>query len=227
VRRERYLLLAVLVAAACSTRDHRAARIGELVGAYHELGQFDGVVLVADAGRIVYRGAFGLANREWERPHTLESRFEIASMTKPMTAIAILQLVDEGKLKLESRVADHVPYFRGTPGETITIEQLLVHRSGLQQDIAFADDPAGAAVAARINADQLSLDEMVKLIAARPLRFAPGTDYGYSSDAYAVLGAVIERITGKSYYDAIAERVLRKAGMTATAAAGFLRRRSA
>ena len=183
---------------------------------YHQLGQFDGVVLVAEGGRVVYRDAFGMANREWQVPHTLESRFEIASMTKPMTAIAILQLVDEGKLRLDATVAQYIPYFEKAPGAKITIEQLLVHRSGLQQDIAFADDAEGVAVAARINADQLWLDEMVKLIAARPLRFAPGSDYAYSSDGYAVLGEVIERVTGKSYYDAIEERVLRKAGMTST-----------
>ena len=184
------------------------------MSAYHQLGQFDGVVLVADAGRVVYRDAFGLANREWQIAHTLDSRFEIASMTKPITAIAVLQLVDEGKLRLDSTVGESIPYFQTGPGAKITIEQLLVHRSGLQQDIAFADGADG--VAARVNADELSLDEMVKLIAARPLRFAPGTDYAYSSDGYAVLGAVLERVTGKSYYNVIAERVLRKAGMTAT-----------
>ena len=196
--------------------DPRAAGVAALVSEYHRVGQFDGVVLVAEAGHVIFRGAFGLANREWNIPHTMDSRFEIASMTKPITAIAILQLVDEGALRLDASVGDYIPYFRDAPGAKITIEQLLVHRSGLQQDIAFPNDPAGAAVAARINADQLSLDDMVKLIAARPLRFPPGTDFGYSSDGYAVLGEVIERVTHKSYADAIDERVLRKAGMTAT-----------
>jgi len=230
VNRARHLLFAaIVIASTCACGQHprsttapatvadpRAAGVVALVGAYHQLGQFDGVVLVADAGRVVYRGAFGLANREWQVPHTLDSRFEIASMTKPMTAIAILQLVDEGKLRLDAAVADYIPYFRETPGAKITIEQLLAHRSGLQQDIAFPDDAAGASVAARINADQLSLDEIVKLIAARPLRFAPGSGYAYSSDGYAVLGEVIERVTAKSYVAAIEERVLHRAGMTAT-----------
>jgi CubicO group peptidase (beta-lactamase class C family) len=196
--------------------DPRSASVAALVSAYHDAGQFDGVVLVADGGRIIYRGAFGLANREWNIPNTLDSRFEIASMTKPMTAIAVLQLVDENKLRLDAAVADYIPYFRAAPGAKITIEQLLAHTSGLQQDIAFVENGDDPGVAARINADELSLDEIVKLIAARPLRFPPGTDYAYSSDGYAVLGAVIERLTGKSYADAIDERVLRKAGMTST-----------
>ena len=199
-----------------AAEDPRARSARDLVRRYHQLGQFDGVVLIADAGKVVYRGAFGLANREWDIAHTLDSRFEIASMTKPMTAIMVLQLVDSGKVRLDAPVADYIPYFRDLSGGNITIEQLLVHTSGLQQDIAFADNPQDAAVAARINADELSLDEMVKLIAARPLQFPPGTRFGYSSDGYAVLGEVVERVTGTSYWRALDERVLKPAGMART-----------
>jgi CubicO group peptidase (beta-lactamase class C family) len=193
-----------------------AKQIADLVGAYHELGQFDGVVLVADHGQIVHRGAYGLANREWNVPHSLESRFEIASMTKPMTTIAILQLVDEGKVRLDAPVAEYLPAFRDAPGKQITIEQLLVHSSGLQQDIAFPDGDEVPPIVAKINADLVSLDEMVRLIAQRPLQFAPGTRFGYSSDGYAVLGAVIQQVTGKDYWNALAERVLQPAAMKAT-----------
>jgi CubicO group peptidase (beta-lactamase class C family) len=194
-----------------------AREIAALVAAYHDVDQFDGVVAVVDHGRVIYRGAAGLANREWRVPHTLESRFDIASMTKPMTAIVVLQLVDEGKLRLDAPVAEYVPAFRTAALRAITIEQLLRHRSGLQQDIAFADDPADVSpTAAMVNADLLSLEEIVRLIAERPLRFAPGSDYGYSSDGYAVLGAAIEHVTGHSYWDELAARVLRPAGMTST-----------
>jgi CubicO group peptidase (beta-lactamase class C family) len=231
-RHSLFMIAVVIATAACGSRDAarkpsvqtptqappRAQLVADLVGAYHERGHFDGAVLVADGGRIVYQGAFGLANREWNVPHSPDSRFEIASMTKPMTAIVILQLVDEGRIRLDAAVADYVPHFKTAAGAKITIEQLLTHRSGLQQDIAFADDddPNGAGVAARINADQLPLDEMVRLIAARPLRFPPGTDFAYSSDGYAVLGAVIERVSGQGYWDALDERVFRRAGMTST-----------
>jgi CubicO group peptidase (beta-lactamase class C family) len=144
-------------------------------------------------------------------------------MTKPMTALLVMQLVDEGKVRLDAPVAEYVPYFGEGAAKAITVEQLLNHSSGLQQDIAFPESGQSPDLAARINADQVSVDELVKQIAARPLRFAPGTQFGYSSDAYAVLGAVIERVTGKSYWDVLKERVLTPAGMAATEVAELRR----
>ena len=108
------------------------------------------------------------------------------------------------------------PTTRVKPGK-ITVDQLLNHTSGLQQDIGFSDNPNDVPpIIAKINADLLSNDELVKLIAARPLRFAPGTAYGYSSDGYAVLGAIIEHVTGESYWQALTQRILKPAGMTDT-----------
>ena len=177
-----------------------------------EYGQFNGAILVIDRGRRVYERAFGEANMEWHIPNTVDTRFEIASMTKPMTAIVIMQLVQEGKLRLDAKVSEHLPYYPTETGQRMTVEQLLNHTSGLQQDIGFIDDP----IAAAINADMLSNDSLVKLISKRPLRFEPGTSYGYSSDAYAVLGAIIEHVTGRPYWDVLRERVLQRAGMSET-----------
>ncbi|HJQ54509.1 MAG TPA: serine hydrolase [Gemmatimonadaceae bacterium] len=183
------------------------------------LDQLTGVALVADKGRIVYEKAFGLANREWSVPNTVESRFEIASMTKPMTAIAVMQLVQESKVRLDGHVSDYLPFYPKETGDRITVDQLLNHTSGLQQDIAFADDAGGAALAALVNSDALSNDSLVKLIAQRPLRFQPGSDFGYSSDAYAVLGAIVEHVTGVPYWQALKDRVLARAGMSETGVA--------
>lgn len=179
--------------------------------------QFNGAILVVDRGRQVYQRAFGDANMEWRVPNTVDTRFEIASMTKPMTAIMILQLVREGKVRLDATISEYLPFYPPQTGGRITVDQLLTHTSGIQQDIAFSDDPNNVpAIVAAINADLLSNDSLVKLIAARPLRFEPGTGYGYSSDAYAVLGAIIERVTGRSYWQALRERVLDRAGMSET-----------
>ena len=179
-------------------------------------GQFNGAILVVDDGRVVYERAFGLANMELNAPNRTTTRFEIASMTKPMTAIAIMQLVQEGRVRLDGTVSDYLPWYPSESGRRITVEQLLNHTSGIRQDIAFDDPSPGAEVLAAINADLLSNDSLVKLIAQRPLRFEPGTGYGYSSDAYAVLGAIVEHVTGKPYWQALRERVLNRAGMTET-----------
>src|SRR5688572_22441904 len=189
-----------------------AALIDTFMNRAVEYGQFNGAILVIDRGQRVYEAAFGEANLEWHVPNTVDTRFEIASMTKPMTAIVIMQLVQEGKLRLDAKVSEHLPYYPAETGQRITVEQLLNHTSGLQQDIGFIDDP----IVPAINADMLSNDSLVKLISKQPLRFEPGTSYGYSSDAYAVLGAIIEHVTGRSYWDALRERVLQRAGMSET-----------
>src|SRR5687768_17383756 len=189
-----------------------ATRIDAFMKRAAEYGQFNGAILVIDGGQRVYEAAFGKANLEWHVPNSVNTRFEIASMTKPMTAIVVMQLVQEGKVRLDAKVSQYLPYYPAETGQRITVEQLLNHTSGLQQDIGFIDDP----IVAAINADMLSNDSLVKLISRRPLRFEPGTGYGYSSDGYAVLGAIIEQVTGRSYWDALRERVLQRAGMSET-----------
>lgn len=212
------LLLAVINPVAAETRSLaqlKVKRIDELMTLYHKYGQFNGVILVAERGQVLYERAFGQANLEWGIPNTLDTKFEIASMTKPMTALLIMQLVEEGKIRLDGKVSDYIPYYPRETGTKITIDQLLNHTSGLQQDIAFSDNPNDIPpIITKINADLLSNDELVKLIAARPLRFEPGSAYGYSSDGYAVLGAIIEHVTGRSFWQVLAERILRPAGMT-------------
>jgi len=214
------LLLAVINLAAVETRSFaqtKAKKIDELMTLYHKYGQFNGVILVAERGRVLHERAFGQANLEWGIPNTLDTKFEIASMTKPMTALIIFQLLEEGKIRLDGKISDYIPYYPRETGAKITVDQLLNHTSGLQQDIAFSDNANDIPpIVTKINADLLSNDELVRLIAARPLRFEPGSDYGYSSDAYAVLGAIIEHVTGKSYWQALAERILKPAGMTET-----------
>jgi CubicO group peptidase (beta-lactamase class C family) len=191
-------------------------RIDDFMRRAARYGQFNGAVLVVDRGRTVYESAFGFANMELPVPNTTTSRFEIASMTKSMTAIAIMQLVQEGRVRLDASVSDYLRFYPRETGTRISVEQLLTHTSGIRQDIAFDDPSPGAEVVAAINADLLSNDSLVSLIARRPLRFEPGTSYGYSSDAYAVLGAIVEQVTGKPFWQALQERVLDRAGMTET-----------
>jgi CubicO group peptidase (beta-lactamase class C family) len=194
-----------------------AGEIGRFMTRAAEHGQFDGAIMVVDGGRIVYERAFGLASMQLKAPNTTSTRFEIASMTKAMTAIAIMQLVQEGKVRLDGKISDYLPWYPSDAGRRITVGQLLDHTSGMLQDIGFEDDPGpGTAVVAAINADLLSNDSLVSLIARRPLRFEPGTSFGYSSDAYAVLGAIVEHAGGQPYWQALRERVLDRAGMTQT-----------
>src|SRR5438046_2009273 len=124
------LLLVAINLAAVETRSFaqtKAKRIDELLTLYNKYGQFNGVILVAERGKVIYERAFGQANIEWGIPNTLDTKFEIASMTKPMTALVIMQLVDEGKIRLDGKVSDYVPYYPREAGTKITVDQLLSH----------------------------------------------------------------------------------------------------
>lgn len=172
-----------------------------------EQGRFSGVVLGAVEGRPVLARAWGMADRAAGRANTLETRFNIASAGKMFTTVAIGQLLDEGRLRLEDRLADHLPDFRPEFGRTVTIGQLLSHHSGLGSYFA---SPLWAARRASIR----TLADYLELIRDEQPRFAPGERYEYSNSGFVLLGAVIERLTGQDYYDAIHTRVFAPAGMT-------------
>ena len=180
------------------------AELAAIAERYATASDFSGAVLVADGGRIVYRGAFGLANREWSKANTAETRFRICSITKSFTAVLTLQLVQAGRLRLDQTLATLLPDYPAAIGQQITVHDLLVHRSGL----ATPPDSAYAAT--------LSAKEFVRHYAAGPLTVAPGSTFNYNNADYILLGAIIEQITGRSFADNLQEKIFRPARLTAT-----------
>lgn len=166
-------------------------------------GDFSGSVLIARGDSILVNKSYGLANIELGVPATPRTRYVIASLTKTLTAAAIVRLRDQGKLRLEATLARYLPTF--PHGSRITITHLLGHASGLA-------NPDYVALFGR----QVSLGELVDEIGKLPLQFAPGTDNRYSNAGYNVLAAVIEKVTGQRYSAAIQSLVLGPAGMTAS-----------
>jgi CubicO group peptidase (beta-lactamase class C family) len=185
-------------------------RLDSLTGAYHELGQFDGAVLVAREGRVLFARAYGEANREWTVPNTVDTRFRIGSMTKAVTAVLVLQLVDNGRIGLDSTISRYVAdsVFPRRLGDRITVRQLLTHTSGLPD---FNDVPD---FYSQMNAGLMSDGAILRRIGEYELRFEPGGSFGYSNDGYVLLGEILEGVTGVSYESLVAERVFRPAGMT-------------
>jgi CubicO group peptidase (beta-lactamase class C family) len=192
--------------------------IHRLMSRYHTIGQFNGLVLVAEQGKVIYEKAFGKASYEWNIDHGPDSRIEIASITKTFTALMIMQLIEQGKINLNGTIADYLTDYTGEGAAQITIDHLLRHSSGLAQDIA--DFPPNSNqfpdIVAKINEEFFSLEEQVQLIAKRPLLFAPGAKYSYSSDGYAVLGLIIQRVTGLDYEKALQKFILDPLGMINT-----------
>ncbi len=153
-------------------------------------GRFWGAVLVARRGRPVFEKAYGLADLAWGLPNTVDTRFEIASLTKQFTGMAIAQLAAQGKLALDDPVGK---YYAGAPPawDGIKIEQLLTHTSGLPGD-ELKDFPKGIAV-------PYTPDELIATFRDRPLVFEPGTRWRYTNTEYYLLAWIIEKLSGESY----------------------------
>jgi len=164
-----------------------------------------GVVLVARDGEPLLRRAYGMADLELGVPMEPEHVLEIASITKQLTAVAILQLVEQGRLTLEDDVREHVPGF-DTRGRTITVEQVLTHTAGLPN---LVDRPDFEGLARRDH----TVEELLALTAGQPLHFEPGTGFRYSDTGYILLGAIIERLSGLSYGEYVEREIFRPFGM--------------
>ena len=180
----------------------------------HKKNAFNGNVLVAKKGKIVYEGSFGWANHLTRDSLKLGSKFELASVSKTMTGTAIMQLWEEGKIKLDQDVRDFFPNF---PYEGVTIRLLLTHRSGMMNYVYFVD---GLYRSQHLNQKKgISNKEVMDLIAQyKPAPFnKPNVRFLYNNSNFMVLGAIIEKVTGVPYAQYMQEHVFKPAGMSHTA----------
>jgi len=185
----------------------KKAKLALIMKQYHRFDMFDGVMLVAENGKIVYEGAFGMANREWNIPNTAETKFMIGSVSKPLTATLMLIQVQKGLVSLDKTLADYLPEFTGKPAAGVTIRQLLSHTSGMPNyDIIKDFFP-------RISRQNFTREQYIKTYMDSALAFAPGTRYAYSSWGYFTLGYIMERVTGKSYSQLMKEDIFSKLNM--------------
>jgi CubicO group peptidase (beta-lactamase class C family) len=187
-------------------------RVAATVDSLVALQEFSGVVLLAKDGKPVFERAYGFADREAKKPNTMETAFNIGSINKLFTQIALRQLAADGKLNLDSSLATCWPdYPNGDIARRVTIRQIMQHRSGIGGDI-FAAPVGKTRHDIRHNRDYLPL------FVDNPLEFEPGTRQKYSNAGYVVLGMLVERLSGTDYYRYVQERIYRQAGMTRTGA---------
>lgn len=162
------------------------------------------VVLVAKKGEIIYKKAFGTANLELNIPMQADMIFRIGSITKQFTAIAILQLVVQGKISLNDSIQKYVPDYP-YKGYTITIENLLTQTSGIKDYMAISN-PAD-------DRTNYTPKQGVDYFKNKSLEFKPGSQFKYSNSNYYLLGYILEIITGKSYADYLQQNIFNKAGL--------------
>jgi CubicO group peptidase (beta-lactamase class C family) len=157
-----------------------------------------GVLLIAKNGHPVFEKAYGMANMELKVPNRTGYNFEIGSNTKQFTAVAILQLVQKGKLNLQDDLHKYLPRYN-THGRHITIENLLTHTSGIP---SYTEEPGFNMK------ENISIDSLIRRISRDSLLFEPGTNWSYSNTGFILLGMVIEKITGETYADYIQKNIL-------------------
>ncbi|WP_256002367.1 serine hydrolase domain-containing protein [Pedobacter deserti] len=187
--------------------------VAEFMQRLHTRSGFNGNVLVAKKGRIIYQKALGWADYLHRDSLKTASEFELASVSKPFTGTAIMQLVEQGKLSLDDDVKKFYPDF---PYDGITVRLLLSHRSGMMNYVYFIDE-----IWRKEKRDMkkgVSNQEVMKIIAERkPNPYAkPDTRFHYNNSNYMVLAAIVEKVTGKLYADYMMEHVFKPAGMKNT-----------
>jgi CubicO group peptidase (beta-lactamase class C family) len=192
---------------------NRDKRIDAFFHELHSKSGFNGDILVAVKGKIIYENALGWANYLKRDSLKINSQFQLASVTKTMTSTAILQLMERGKLKLSQDVRDFFPNF---PYAGVTIKLLLTHRSGMMNYVYFIDD-----VYRKNHLDQrkgLTNAQAMDMIAQyKPARFnVPDKTFLYNNSNFMVLGSIIEKMTGMSYADYMEQNVFKPAGMNHT-----------
>jgi len=188
----------------------QALSFGPAVDSLATAQNFSGAVLIDRNGTAVVEKAYGLADREAARPNNIETAFNLGSINKFFTQIAIRQLAAQGKLDIDSTLGRYWPDYPNEPVRRVTIRQLLDHRSGIGGNIF--DAPAGGK-----RSDIRKLADYLPLFVNQPMQFEPGTQQQYANAGYVVLGLLVERLSGESYYDYVRKHIYAPAGMTRTA----------
>jgi len=195
----------LLCLVAVASRNVRADAIDDFVESRRQAMRIPGLaVLVVDGGKVAKAQGYGLANVEHQVPVTAETVFQLGSIGKQFTATAVMLLIEDGRLQLDTPVAS---VLTGAPEswQSMTVRHLLSHTAGvggLDNGFDFTRN--------------YSDEELLQIIYRSPLKFAPGTDWQYSNPGYVTLGLLIERVCGKHYGELLAERVFRPLEMKAT-----------
>ncbi len=208
-RRHLAVLLAILTLAALPASAQErdlAAYADKLLTETYPAGEPGAAVLVVKDGKTVLRKGYGLANVELGVPIQPDMVFEIGSVTKQFTAAAILMLAERGLLSVDDEITRHLPGYP-THGRKITIHHLLTHTSGIPSYTGLPEWMG------RVRED-LKVEQLIAMFKDKPLEFAPGERWAYNNSAYVLLGAIIEKASGKTYEDFVEQEVFQPLGMT-------------
>ena len=169
--------------------------------------RFSGVVLIAKNSSVLYKASFGHASKEYNVPNTFTTAFNLASITKMFTGVAIAQLAEQGKLSFNDTISKYLWQLPAKLTKGITIHHLLTHTSGLGS--YWTDEFHNSNHAA-----YRKLADYIKLVETDYPKFMPGSKWAYSNTGYLLLGLIIEKVSGISYFDYVKKNIFEKAEMT-------------
>ena len=194
------------------TSEQIAQELKTFMSKLSEADLFSGTVLLAKDGVPAFKGAYGMANKDFNVPNRIDTKFNLGSMNKMFTSVAIAQLVERGKLSFDDPLSKFLPDFPDKQSaEKIKIKHLLTHTAGLGGYFSREWQQSS-------RGSYRTVDDMMKRAAAdEKLQFEPGSRWRYSNTGMLVLGKVIEVVTGQSYYDYVRENITKPAGMSNTA----------
>jgi CubicO group peptidase (beta-lactamase class C family) len=185
--------------AACTNGQVSSANLDSLVTAYARQNFFNGSVLVAQKGKILLEKGYGFENKKENKLNTAGTIYQIGSITKQFTSAIILQLVEKQKMGLQDRLSKYILDY--PMGDSITVENLLTHTSGIYNYTNDGDFMKTSSVR------PISRDSLINLFKYKPLDFRPGTSWSYSNSGYILLGMIIEKVTGQSYFQVVTENI--------------------
>ncbi len=182
-------------------------KIDQLISKYHDLRLFNGSVLVADDNETIFQKGYGNAQMEWRVANTPETKFRLGSITKQFTATLIMQQIEQGKIKLDGKLSEYLPYYRKDTGDKVTIHMLLTHTSGIPSYTSQPD------FAEKVSRKFYAPDDFVKEYCSGDLEFEPGSRFVYNNSGYFILGAILEKVTGMKYDKLLKEKIFTPLGM--------------
>jgi CubicO group peptidase (beta-lactamase class C family) len=184
-------------------------KLDQYMQAQVHIKEFSGSVLVMKHNQVMLKGAYGPADREWNVPNSVSTKYRIGSITKQFTASCILQMVEQGKLSLEDRLSRFIPGF--PKGDSVSIRMLLNHTSGIP---SYTSQPDFG----KYERLSLSKDSMISFFKNRPYDFSPGSKFQYDNSGYFLLGYILEKVSGQSFESYLRQNILDKLGMENTGA---------
>jgi CubicO group peptidase (beta-lactamase class C family) len=183
----------------------KSLRIDSLLSFFHQQGIFNGAALIKNNGQVIFQKNYGLADREKNMPVTNTTQFRIGSVTKTFTAAVIQQLINENKIGIADTIGKFIPDHIHS---NVTVAQLLTHTSGIPNYTSRND------YLSEIMVKDMTLQEMVRKYCSDSLEFKSGEGFRYSNSGYLVLASIIEMVTGRTYGQAVKERIFDPLGMT-------------